>query len=610
MSTKLVANFVVFVLLINNLLCHRSNACSLSGYLHCILSFKCCPVCFEKVSRGLGAYGRYASNSPSSQQICNSNKEYILNKSDCPLYVDFRQWLPKLTQKFINIFPIDSEIRNHVRTVNNALFSIVQPVSFKNQVRLVIAADDVLSDCLDLGFQVTQSALFIDFISGNARSGLFSHTLAHRYGGHQFGFWAGQLGDGRAVLLGEVINRFGERWELQLKGSGTTPYSRSGDGRAVLRSSVREFLASEAMHYLGVPTSRAASLVVSDDTVIRDQFYNGHPKPERGAIILRLAPSWFRIGSLEILSRAGEIDLLKSLLNFIIGTHFPSINPGDTNKYLMLFDEIVSSTAKLIAKWQSVGFTHGVCNTDNFSLLSITIDYGPFGFMESYHPGYVPSTSDDDNRYSYKNQPNIGLYNLEKLKLALDSVFNHSMSHTAQLILNGYRHKYNRYFMQFFADKLGFLSVRQQDEDLIAMFLRMMEECRADFTMSFRSLSEIPFHDLMNGNIADDHWSFLCLKNHSLFKTFIVAYKDRLQLDDVSDLERQARMKKCNPRYILRNWMAQNAIAKAERNDFSEVQKLYQILKQPYITQDEPETAGFASEPPEWAPSIKVSCSS
>lgn len=298
------------------------------------------------------------------------------------------------------------------------------------------------------------------------------------------------------------------------------------------------------------------------------------------------------------------------MLDYIIETHFTNINPGDTNKYLTLFEQIVSSTAKMIAKWQSVGFTHGVCNTDNFSLLSITIDYGPFGFMESYQPSYVPNTSDDEKRYSYKNQPNVGLYNLEKLKLALDSVFDPIMSSIAQIILNGYKREYERYFMQNFVDKLGLLSVRQQDKNLITMFLRMMEECRADFTMSFRSLSEIPFHDLVNGNISDDQWSFMCLKNHSLFKTFIIAYGDRLTLDAVSDLQRQTKMMKSNPRYILRNWMVQNAIAEADRNDFSGVLRLYRVLKQPFIRQDDAEAAGYANEPPVWASFIKVSCSS
>lgn len=238
-------------------------------------------------------------------------------------------------------FPIDPIQENYVRNVRNCIFSIVYPTPFKSRVLLVAVSEEVIEDILDLHISVKETSDFLQFVSGEkVLHG--SVPLAHRYGGHQFGSWAGQLGDGRAHMVGVYTNRCGERWELQLKGSGKTPYSRNGDGRAVLRSSVREFLCSEAMHYLGIPTSRAASLVVSDDAVWRDQFYNGNIKKERGAIVLRLAKSWFHIGSLEILAHSGELDLLRRLLDFIIHEHFPSIVPNSSDRYLVCAIQITS----------------------------------------------------------------------------------------------------------------------------------------------------------------------------------------------------------------------------------------------------------------------------
>ncbi|XP_049913182.1 protein adenylyltransferase SelO-like isoform X2 [Epinephelus moara] len=324
-------------------------------------------------------------------------------------------------KKLIEAFLIDEVDGNFARSVKNCIFSRSIPTPLKGRLRLAAASKDVIEGILDLDVAVTQSDDFLHYASGGRLlSG--SVPLAHRYGGHQFGYWAGQLGDGRAHSLGQYTNRRGEVWELQLKGSGKTPYSRSGDGRAVIRSSVREFLCSEAMHFLGIPTSRAASIIVSDDPVKRDQFYNGNVKTERGAVVLRLAKSWFRIGSLEILAQSGEINLLRKLVDFVIDEYFFSISQDDPDKYLVFYSTVVNETAHLIARWMSVGFAHGVCNTDNFSLLSITIDYGPFGFMESYNPNFVPNTSDDEGRYSIGAQANVGLFNLEKLLLALSPV--------------------------------------------------------------------------------------------------------------------------------------------------------------------------------------------
>uniref|UniRef100_A0A669BTQ6 Selenoprotein O n=1 Tax=Oreochromis niloticus TaxID=8128 RepID=A0A669BTQ6_ORENI len=499
--------------------------------------------------------------------------------------------------------PIDKVDGNFVRTVKNCIFSKSIPTPLKGPLRLAAACKDVIEGILDLDASVTRSGDFLHYASGG-RLLPGSVPLAHRYGGHQFGYWAGQLGDGRAHFLGQYSNKKGEVWELQLKGSGKTPYSRSGDGRAVIRSSVREFLCSEAMHFLGVPTSRAASLIVSEEPVLRDQFYNGNVKAERGAVVLRLAKSWFRIGSLEILSQSGEIDLLRKLLNFVIDEHFPFINPDNPEKYLVFFSTVVNETADLIAQWMSVGFAHGVCNTDNFSILSITIDYGPFGFMESYNPNFIPNTSDDEGRYSIGAQANIGLFNLEKLLVALIPVLTQTQQKQAKIILKGYANIYQMRVHQIFKAKLGLLGEDEDDNDLIAFLLKMMEDTESDFTMTFRELSEVSANQLLNRNFTQ-MWALDDLSHHKHFSDWLNKYLFRLKTSDWI---------KCftdvNPRYVLRNWMAESAIRKAERNDFSEVELLHHILSSPFVTQETAEEAGYAARPPQWARRLKVSCSS
>lgn len=463
---------------------------------------------------------------------------------------------------------------------------------------------------LDLDLSVSLSEDFILYFSG-AKLFPGSVPLAHRYGGHQFGHWAGQLGDGRAHLLGAYKNRKGVTWELQLKGSGKTPYSRSGDGRAVVRSSVREFLCSEAMHHLGVPTSRAASLIVSEEPVWRDQFYNGSVQKERGAVVLRLARSWFRIGSLEILSRSGELDLLRTLLDFVIKEHFTSIKTNDPDKYVALFSTVVNETAHLIAQWMSVGFAHGVGNTDNFSLLSITIDYGPFGFMEAYNPNFVPNTSDDEGRYSIGAQANVGLFNLEKLLEALYPVLNLNQQLWAKHILKGYPQIYQRRFHDLFKAKLGLEGEEDQDDGyLIAFLLKMMEDTGADFSLTFRQLSEVSALQLQSRTIPKAMWALQDLSEHDHFYEWVNMYLTRLQRAHRSDEARQHRMRGVNPRYVLRNWMAESAIRKAEKDDFSEVRLLQEVLARPFVEQAQAEERGYASPPPHWAQALRVSCSS
>ncbi|XP_075408649.1 protein nucleotidyltransferase YdiU-like isoform X2 [Tenrec ecaudatus] len=477
----------------------------------------------------------------------------------------------------IAVLPVDPVKENYVRKVNNCVFSVAFPTPFKSRVRLVAVSKEVLEDILDLDLSVSETDDFIQLVSGEKI--IFGFVpLAHRYGGHQFGTWADQLGDGRAHLIGVYLNRHGEQWELQLKGSGRTPYS---------------------------------SLVVSDDDVWRDPLYDGNIVKERGAVVLRVAKSWFRIGSLEILAHYGELDLLRTLLDFIIREHFPSVDVKEPDRYVDFFSVVVSETAQLIALWMSVGFAHGVCNTDNFSLLSITIDYGPFGFMEAYNPDFVPNTSDDEKRYKIGNQANIGMFNLHKLLESLIPLLDPRQKQLAAQILDGYPALYYARFRELFKAKLGLLGEREEDDDLIAFLLHLMEQTEADFTMTFRQLSEITQSQLLDLNLPQHFWALKKISKHELFPAWLSQYLLRLtrNMND-SDSKRRKRMTSVNPRYVLRNWMAESAVQKAERNDFSEVRFLQQVLQRPFQEHAAAERAGYSSPPPAWAKDLRVSCSS
>ncbi|XP_069357014.1 protein adenylyltransferase SelO-like isoform X2 [Maniola hyperantus] len=318
---------------------------------------------------------------------------------------DFKEWKFRSSPSYAEL-PIDENPQyNEPVAVKNAVFSKVPTEPLTGKLHLVCVSEEALSDILDLDPKVAETEEFVNFLAGKylPEGGL---TVSHRYGGYQFGFWADQLGDGRAHILGEYVNSKGECWQPQLKGSGETPYSRFGDGRAVLRSSVREMVASEACHHLGVPTTRAAGLVVSDDhKVWRDKTYSGMARQERAAIVMRVARAWYRLGSFEILLKRKEPQLAQTLADFIIKHHFPHIDMNDADKYVKWFSEVAHTNLDMVATWQGVGFTHGVLNTDNISVLGDTIDYGPYGFMDHYYEHYVPNSSDDMGRYAFNKQP-------------------------------------------------------------------------------------------------------------------------------------------------------------------------------------------------------------
>ncbi|KAG7160735.1 protein adenylyltransferase SelO-like [Homarus americanus] len=525
------------------------------------------------------------------------------------MYKDITQEDWKFSSSEFLTFPLDSISENYDRrNVPNAVFSVVEPTPLKGQTVLAGISSAAL-DLIDLLPSVATSSIFRDFASGAWRHPS-STPVAHRYGGYQFGWWAQQLGDGRAHLLGHYTNRRGKWWELQLKGSGKTPYSRYGDGRAVIRSSVREFLAAEAMDALGFRTSRSASLVVGDELAKRDQFYNGNLKMEKTAVVLRLAPTWFRFGSLEILAKRQEVESLKFLVDHIINKHFPTISVTDPDRYLSMFSTVVEETAEMIAQWQSVGFTHGVMNTDNMSIVSVTIDYGPYGFLDTYDPDFVPNSSDEDGMYSYKNQPGVGFNNLQRLGNALDQLLTPDQTPQMKTILDGYDTKFRQVYLTLFSKKLGFKNFKQEDEQLIKNLLNMMKINEADFTMTFWELGNITLQELEAKKLSRKFWALDKIVNDDKFPQFVEKYKSRLQEEELSDDSRRGIMATVNPRYVLRNWIAQQVIEKVEQSSFHDLDLVLRILRNPFHSQDEAEKKGYANAPPCWSQKLRVSCSS
>ncbi|HIE5388033.1 TPA: protein adenylyltransferase SelO [Enterobacter cancerogenus] len=412
--------------------------------------------------------------------------------------------------------------------------------------------------------------------------------LAQVYSGHQFGVWAGQLGDGRGILLGEQQLADGSVVDWHLKGAGLTPYSRMGDGRAVLRSTIREALASEAMHALGIPTSRALSIVTSDTPVYRETV-------EQGAMLMRVAESHLRFGHFEHFYYRREPEKVRQLADYAIRRHWPHLLTED-NPYVLWFRDIVARTASMIARWQSVGFAHGVMNTDNMSLLGLTFDYGPFGFLDDYQPGYICNHSDYQGRYSFDNQPAVGLWNLQRLAQTLSPFIDVEALNDA---LDGYQEVLLREYGLLMRAKLGLVTQEKGDNDVLNGLFSLMAREGSDYTRTFRMLSETaqreaasPLRDEFIDRQAFDDWFAL--------------YRTRLQKEQVDDDVRQANMKAVNPAMVLRNWLAQRAIEQAEKGEYDELHRLHAALRTPYADSDD----DYASRPPDWGKRLEVSCSS
>jgi uncharacterized protein YdiU (UPF0061 family) len=416
--------------------------------------------------------------------------------------------------------------------------------------------------------------------------------LASLYAGHQFGIWVPQLGDGRAMFIAEHMDLQGQTWELQLKGAGVTPFSRMGDGKAVLRSTIREYLASHAMQCLHVPTTYALAMVGSQDPVYRE-------KVETAAIVLRLATSFIRFGHLEVLGSRGLTRELEILIKFIINNFFPQL-ANNPNPYLAFFQQVVQLTAQLIAKWQAVGFCHGVMNTDNMSILGLTIDYGPFGFLDKYNPQHICNHSDVEGRYAYCNQPYIGWWNLKVLAYTLSSIIKQEEVEQA---LQDYALHFNNAYLTEMGKKLGDENFTEQDLPLLTELLAILEACQTDWTIFWRKLSYLEENKtLPHQKVIDE------ITDQNRFKVWLNSYFKFIQAKNLTQEKRQLLMLNTNPKYILRNYLLQQAIEQAERGDFSEVAKLFKIITKPY--DEQPEYEDYANYPPDWADSITVSCSS
>ncbi|CAM2145579.1 Protein adenylyltransferase SelO [Pararobbsia alpina] len=439
---------------------------------------------------------------------------------------------------------------------------------------------------------------FVETMTGNLTRELDAESLpiATVYSGHQFGVWAGQLGDGRALMLGEIAGPEGVQ-EVQLKGAGLTPYSRMGDGRAVLRSSIREFLCSEAMHHLGIPTTRALCVTGSDAPVRREEI-------ETAAVVTRLAPSFVRFGHFEHWYAADRPDRIRELADHVIDRHYPACRDAQ-NPYLAMLAEVVERTAVMVAHWQSVGFCHGVMNTDNMSILGLTIDYGPYGFLDGFDANHICNHSDAQGRYAYQAQPQVAYWNLFCLAQAMLPLLGEGQAgvEAAQGVLETYRTHFPRALDRLLRAKLGLHEVRESDTTLVNDLFKVMHDNRADFTLTFRNLSRIardgahadaPVRDLFLDRAAIDAW--------------LSAYRTRLQDETQDDAARATAMNRVNPKYVLRNHLAETAIRAAKDKDFSELARLLDVLRKPF--DEQPGNEAYAALPPTWASSLEVSCSS
>ena len=490
----------------------------------------------------------------------------------------------------VGALPADPVLHNMPRQVRHAAYSRVEPTPVR-EPRL-LAWSDAMGGLLGLA-RPSQEA--VEVLAGNrVLAGM--EPYAARYGGHQFGHWAGQLGDGRAITLAEVIAADGSRQELQLKGAGKTPYSRTADGRAVLRSSLREFACSEAMFHLGVPTTRALSLAGSGEVVIRDMFYDGHPAPEPGAVVCRVAPSFLRFGNFQILAANDERDVLKYLADHVIREHYPG------HSYASWYRELCRRTALLMTDWMRLGFVHGVMNTDNMSVLGLTIDYGPYGWLEGYDPMWTPNTTDAQTlRYCYGNQPGIAQWNLARLAEALLPLVERAALEEG---LNLFADTFNDAWRHALARKLGLAS---PDDELARDLVEALQEAETDFTIFFRRLATVPLEGTAEQQLAPLRPAFYDERaSHERLCAWLRRYADRIRSEGIAQATRLERMQSANPKYVFRNYLAQQAIDALEAGDASVLERLMRVLERPY--DEQPEHEDLAARRPEWA-RHKAGCS-
>ena len=535
----------------------------------------------------------------------------------------------RFDNRFVRELPGDPDTSARPRQVHRALYTRVQPTPVP-QPRLIAWSREV-GDLLGIDDAMTHEPLFAEVFGGNALlPGMEPYSA--NYGGHQFGQWAGQLGDGRAITLGEVVVGLegrsedpplrevrADRWELQLKGAGLTPYSRFADGRAVLRSSIREFLCSEAMHHLGVPTTRALSLVATGEPVMRDMFYDGHARPEPGAIVCRVAPSFIRFGNFELPSSRRDHDLLDRLVTFTIDRDFPELmssaqSARDPDVRAAWFAEVCERTARMVAEWMRVGFVHGVMNTDNMSILGLTIDYGPYGWVDNFDLDWTPNTTDAGmRRYRFGQQAQIAYWNLARFAEAVLPVF--ASADPLHAGLERYAAAYDGATRQHVAAKLGLRTCEDDDLDLMQALYTWMQAAEVDMTIFFRRLapSDSPADRLRESvarsanRLPESVRAFedafydagKAQRTEGDLRQWLERYEARVARDGSTDDERRARMNAANPLYVLRNYLAQEAIDRAEQGDEGGVHELLRVMRHPYTEQ--PGAERFTARRPDWA---------
>ncbi|MGK0386732.1 MAG: hypothetical protein ACI849_001350, partial [Patiriisocius sp.] len=503
-----------------------------------------------------------------------------------------------IKDRFNKELPGDPILENSRRQVEEACFSYVRP-KIPSNPSLLHSSPEMLAH-IGLSEEDSKTKNFLHIVTGAV---VIPNTKPYAmcYAGHQFGNWAGQLGDGRAINLAEIEHN-NRRWALQLKGAGETPYSRTADGLAVLRSSIREYLCSEAMHHLGVPTTRALSLSLSGDQVMRDVLYNGNPEYEKGAIVSRVAASFLRFGSYEIFSSKGDTKTLKTLVDYTIKNHYPQIGEPSKEGYVAFFKAVVYRSMEMVIHWQRVGFVHGVMNTDNMSILGLTIDYGPYGWLEGYDHGWTPNTTDSAHkRYRYGTQPQVVLWNLFQLANALYPLVDEA--EPFETILDDYQTDVEVRYLTMMRSKIGLQNEDNMDRLLVEELESVLQLSETDMTLFFRALAKLKKNktDEWFSVIKEAFYNTIEISDRirERWANWFKSYGDRLLLEAWTDKERKIEMNTVNPKYVLRNYMAQVAIDAADKGDYSVIDELFNVLKKPY--EEQPESEKWFAKRPDWA---------
>ncbi|WP_226063553.1 protein adenylyltransferase SelO [Kaistella polysaccharea] len=484
--------------------------------------------------------------------------------------------LDLITQPYFENFPGDFSGNAMQRQTPKMVFSTVDIMGFDTPELLIF--NEKLSQEIGLGSIENQQD--VDFLNASSLPENVK-TYSTAYAGHQFGNWAGQLGDGRAIFAGEITNKKGQRTEIQWKGAGATPYSRHADGRAVLRSSVREYLMSESMHHLGIPTTRALSLSLSGEKVLRDMLYDGNAAYEKGAVMTRTAPSFLRFGHFEFLSAQKEIETLQKLVDFSIENDFPEIDKSSSTKYAEFFQKVSDLTADMIVEWYRVGFVHGVMNTDNMSILGLTIDYGPFSFLDEYHLNFTPNTTDlPGRRYAFGNQAKIAQWNLWQLANALFPLIKDETK--LEGTLNDFNERFWKKHDEMMAKKFGFDNLLEEDAQFFTDAQEIMQDLTIDYTLFFKQLESFTENTDCKLQFEEVIYTSTSTAQFEKLQLFLQKYQERLDKNTISKIASLELMRKTNPKFILRNYLLFECINELNDGKKDLLNKLLIALENPY----------------------------